>query len=282
MASDRVTVDEGLVFGAGGGRDLLCDVYRPPAGVANGAAVLLVHGGGWSSGDRSQLKGFGILLGREGYLCVASEYRLTGEAPWPAQIEDVKAAIRWMRANADELGIDADRIAIEGNSAGAQLATFAAGTAGDPRWEGSGGNEGVSTAVAAAIGFYTPTLFGAGFDEPRGAIAGAVLMLGDQADAASPLTYASADFPPTLLVHGNDDSLVPESASLLMYEALRSAGAPVELHIYADQPHAFDADPAFGRQSAAIMRLFLDRYVAGVRPVRAQVPAEVTGEAVAT
>ena len=100
MTSARGTVEEGVVFGTGGDRDLRCDIYRPPDGAANGSAVLLVHGGGWSSGDRTQLRGYGILLGREGYLCVAPEYRLTGEAPWPAQIEDVKAAIRWTRGTA--------------------------------------------------------------------------------------------------------------------------------------------------------------------------------------
>ncbi len=94
----RVTIEEDVVFGTGGGRDLKCDVYTPPGGPASAPAVLLVHGGGWRNGDRTQLRGYGILLGREGYLCVASEYRLSGEAKWPAQIHDVKAALRRMRA----------------------------------------------------------------------------------------------------------------------------------------------------------------------------------------
>ena len=76
----RVAVQTDVIFGTGGGRELKCDIYQPPAEVRNGAAVLLVHGGGWSSGDRSQLKGYGFLLGRKGYTCVASDYRLTGEA----------------------------------------------------------------------------------------------------------------------------------------------------------------------------------------------------------
>src|SRR5687767_4110747 len=127
----RVTVEEGVVYGTAGagGRDLVCDVYRPPGDVPAGGApaVLLVHGGSWRQGDRSQLKGYGILLGRAGYVCVAPEYRLLGEAPWPAAIEDVKAAIRWVRASASSLGVDASRIAVEGNSAGAHLALLAGG-----------------------------------------------------------------------------------------------------------------------------------------------------------
>jgi acetyl esterase/lipase len=102
----RVTVEHDVVFGTGGGRDLKCNVYVPPQPGAGRPAVLLVHGGGWVQGDRSQLHGYGILLGRLGYLCVATEYRLAGEAKWPAQLHDVKAALRWMRANAHQLGID--------------------------------------------------------------------------------------------------------------------------------------------------------------------------------
>src|SRR2546426_2741184 len=166
----RVTV-ETVVFGTGGGRDLRADVYRPPE-VGEGGdapAVLLVHGGGWRTGDRSQLRGYGILLGREGYLCVASEYRLVPESPWPAPIHDVKAAVRWMRANAKDLGIDPRRIAIEGNSAGAHLALLTAGTSGVEEFEGDGGNPDISTEVAAAIGIYTPTLLWHGEHE-RGAV----------------------------------------------------------------------------------------------------------------
>ena len=151
MADDgRVTIEEGVVFGTGGGRELKADVFVPPGDVKNAPAVLLVHGGAWREGDRTQLRGYGILLGRRGYVCVASEYRLVGESAWPAQIHDVKAALRWMRANATQLGIDPAKIAIEGNSAGAHLALLAAGTPDRPEFEGEGGHAGVSTAVAAA------------------------------------------------------------------------------------------------------------------------------------
>lgn len=263
MADGRVSVEEGVVFGTGGGRELRCDIYTPPGAPRSAPAVLLVHGGGWRQGDRSQLRGYGILLGREGYVCVASEYRLTPEAPWPAQIHDVKAAIRFMRANAPSLGIDTERIAIEGNSAGAHLSLFAAGTANVATWEGEGGNAGVPTDVAATIGIYAPTLFHHGEERAHGSLP--ILSLADDfadvARGASPLTYVSPSYPPTLLVHGTADELVPPSASMVMYEALYTAGVPVELHMYAGQPHAFDAAPAFGRQCAAIMLLFLNRYV---------------------
>lgn len=264
----RVTIERDVVFGTGGGRDLRCNVYMPPQEGTDRPSVLLVHGGGWVQGDRSQLHGYGILLGRIGYVCVATEYRLAGEAKWPAQIHDVKAALRWMRANNGRLGIDPNKISISGNSAGAHLSLLAAGTAGLPEFEGDGGSPGAGTHVAAAIGFYAPTqlympdqplsetlsfLFGRGYAEAA-------------ARAASPIEHARPDFPPTLLITGNRDELVPDEASFRMYQALAKAGAPVELHVYAGAPHAFDAVPDFGRQCASIVALFLDRHVANPRP----------------
>jgi acetyl esterase/lipase len=261
--SDRVSIEHDEVFGTGGGRDLRCDIYTPPGPADRRPCIILVHGGAWRMGDRTQLRGYGILLGRLGYVCVAPEYRLTPESPWPAQIHDVNAAIRWVRANAERLGIDPARIAIEGNSAGAHLALLAAGTADVDAWQGDGGNPGVPTDVAAAVGVYTPTLFFHG-ERARGAVP--LTALSDAADAeiarlASPLTHVSPDFPPTMLIHGTADTTVPATASLVLYEALSAAGVPVEMHLYAEQPHAFDAAPAFGRQCAAEMHLFLDRYL---------------------
>ncbi len=273
----RVTIETDVVFGTGGGRELKCNVYRPPQQAPEAPAVLLVHGGGWVNGDRSQLHGYGILLGRAGCLCVASEYRLAGEAKWPAQIEDVKSAIRWLRANAGTLGIDPQKIAISGNSAGGHLALIAAGAPNIPEFEGSGGHAGVSSEVAAVIAFYAPTMLAAPGLPLNPEIQ---FLFGDRFSEevvrrASPVEYVRRDFPPTLLMHGNRDELVPQEASLRMYRALCDAGAPVELHIYNGAPHAFDAVPELGRQCAAIMSLFLDRHV--VNPRLVEVPQAVSG-----
>jgi acetyl esterase/lipase len=263
----RVTVEQDVVFGTGGGRDLKCNVYMPPQQGSARPAVLLVHGGGWATGDRMQLHGYGILIGRLGYVCVATEYRLSGESKWPAQIQDVKACLRWMRANAGRLGIDAQKITVSGNSAGAHLALMVAGTPNMAEFEGDGGNTGVATDVAACIAIYGPALlyapgqplsdqfsflFGRGYTE-------------ETARTASPIAHVSAGFPPTLLITGNKDELVPVESSFLMYDALTKAGARAELHVYEGAPHAFDQEPAFGRQCASIMTLFLDRIVAQPR-----------------
>jgi acetyl esterase/lipase len=274
----RVTVEEGVVVGTGGGRELRADVFTPPEGASNRTGLLLVHGGGWRSGDRAQLRGYGILLGRIGYTCVACEYRLVDEAKWPAQIHDVKAALRWMRANASQLGIDPRKIAVSGNSAGGHLSLILAGTPGVPEFEGVGGNPAVSTEVAACIAYYAPALlysperelpeylnflFGAGYSEAT-------------AKGASPLTHVSSSFPPTMLITGNKDELVPKEASFRMYQALFDAGVSTELHVYADAPHGFDAISEFGRQTATLMALFLDRYVLNPRVPALPVPAAAT------
>jgi acetyl esterase/lipase len=268
----RVTVEDGVVVGTGGGRALRADVFVPPAGTSNGAGVLLIHGGGWAQGDRTQLRGYGILLGRIGYTCVACEYRLAGEAKWPAQIHDVKTALRWMRANSDRLSIDPAKIAVSGNSAGGHLSLMMAGTQNVAEYEGEGGHARTGTEVAAAISFYGPALLG----RPGAALADMVrFLLGKDATdaqvaAASPVTHVSAAHPPALLITGNRDELVPDESSFAMYRAITQAGGRAELHVYEGAPHGFDAISEFGRQCAAIMALFLDRHV--VRPRAVALP----------
>jgi acetyl esterase/lipase len=277
--SGRVSIEEGVVVGRGGDRELKADVFTPPPGTSNGVGLLLVHGGGWVQGDRSQLRGYGILLGRIGYTCVTCEYRLAPASKWPAQIHDVKAALRWMRANAEQLNIDPRKIAVSGNSAGGHLSLIVAGTPNIAEFEGDGGNADVSTDVAACIAYYGPALlysperelpqylnflFGDGYSEAT-------------AKGASPLTHVSASFPPTMLITGNKDELVPPQASFMMYQALLDAGASAELHVYADAPHGFDAISEFGRQTATLMSLFLDRYV--VRPRTPSLPVAAAASA---
>jgi acetyl esterase/lipase len=268
-SSGRVTVEQDVVVGTTGTRDLKADIYTPPEGTSNGAGVLLVHGGGWRSGDRSQLRGYGILLGRIGYTCVACEYRLVDEAKWPAQMHDVKAALRWMRANSARMNIDPAKIAVSGNSAGAHLSLMVAGTPNLAEFEGSGGNPGVPTDVAASISFYGPALLG----RPGAALSDTVhKLVGDDptgalVQSASPITHVNGSWPPTMLITGNKDELVPDESSFHMYKALVEAGAKAELHVYEGAPHAFDALPDFGRQCASIMALFLDRHVVHPREI---------------
>ena len=174
----------------------------------------------------------------------------------------MKCAIRYARANAKDLGIDPDRLLISGNSAGGHLSLMAGGAMGVAGFEGDGGNAGVSSDIAAVISFYPPT----GLE--RRSWGGLPALFGEGATqetlkGASPLSYASIAFPPTLLIQGNKDEVVPEGEATRMYEALNAAGVPVELHMFAAQPHGFDADPKLGRQCAEIMLSFMDRFILG-------------------
>ncbi len=261
---NRVAIEEGVLIDTIGGRELRYDVFTPPGAPRNAPGVLLIHGGGWAQGDPSQLRGYGIFLGRLGYVCVSAAYRLSGEAKWPAQIHDTKAALRWMKANADRLGVDPDRIAVHGNSAGAHLALMMAATANIPEFEGEGLNQGVDTSVRACIAIYPPVDIG---PMPlQGMLLG---LMGANATAedcrgASPVSYARKDFPPTMLIHGTGDEVVPWQASRQMYDALSKAGAPVELHLLEGLPHAFDANSAYSRGISSFIDLFLGRHMAPV------------------
>jgi acetyl esterase/lipase len=258
--ADRVEI-ETVVVGQGGGRDLSADLYRPPS--PNGAGVLLIHGGGFINGDRRQLGGYGIALGRTGYTCLACEYRLAGEAKWPAQIDDVHTALAYLSDRSPSLGVDPTKVAVSGNSAGGCLSLLAAASGVRP--------------VAASVAFYAPTDFLGEDARARGAPKGMAFLVGQDVSeprlaAMSPLSFAASSFPPALLITGNDDDVVHWAESLNMYQALIAAGAPAEIHVFDGVPHAFDLMPEFGRQCAAIVSLFLDTHVLNPRPL--VVPAQ--------
>lgn len=133
-----------------GARDLHADVYRPE-GAELLPAVIMIHGGGWNSGDKTLQRPMAQRLAARGYVAIPIEYRLIPEALYPAGLHDVKTAIRWVRSHADSLGVDPDRIAVWGCSAGAQLATLAGVTNGSARHEGSGPWADTSSDVQAIV-----------------------------------------------------------------------------------------------------------------------------------
>jgi acetyl esterase/lipase len=247
--SERVVV-ETVIVGRRGERDLCADLYRPPA--PNGSGVLLIHGGSFVRGDRSQLRGYGIALGRVGYTCLACEYRLAGEANWPAQLDDVHTALAYLHKAAQSLGLDTDRIAVSGNSAGGCLALLAAALG---EWP-----------VAAVSAFYAPVDFLGEDARSKGAPQAMTFLLGEDVSDArlasmSAVSYVGPQFPPTMLVTGNRDELIHWGESMKMFQRLMDAGAPAEIHIFDGAPHAFDLLPDFGRQCAGLLTVFLDAHV---------------------
>jgi acetyl esterase/lipase len=247
--SDRVEV-ETLTVGQGGGRDLVADLYRPPT--PNGCGVLLIYGGAFVEGDRRQLAGYAIALGRAGYTSLACEYRLAGEALWPAALDDVHTAFGYFHDEAKGLGLNASQLAVSGNSAGGCLSLLLAGTSPLP--------------VAASIAFYAPMDFLSDDARSKGSPKSLKYLLGDDVTeerlrAMSPINYVGASFPPTLLLTGNRDARVEWKESVRMCEALNAAGSRCELHVFDGLEHAFDMAPAYGRLSASLMTRFLDSHV---------------------
>jgi acetyl esterase/lipase len=263
-----IRTEEDVVIHNLSGRELKVDIFRPANTQGPVQGLLFLPGGGWQTANRAPLRErYGIRMAQHGYVCVAGEYRVMDEAPWPAQIQDVKATIRWMRAHSERLGIDPAAIIVGGKSAGGHLALLAAGTGGIEEFEGDSGNPTVGSEVAAVIGVAPvadltewarrPTMAKLFGENPAAAIV----------KAASPMAHVNGNYPPTLLVHGTADTRVPHAMTMRMYQALEQAGVPVDLQLYAGQDHFFDQEPQFCAAISDAMALFIARYV----PVRAAV-----------
>jgi acetyl esterase/lipase len=261
-------VESNIVFGKGGDMDLLLDVYPPPAGVTpKRMAIIHLFGGGFFTGNKNA--GYIVndvrALGRLGYTNVSANYRLQTQGSWPAQIHDTKAAIRWVRANAAKIGIDSERIAIAGYSAGGLLSLLAAGTNGMAEFEGAGGNAGVSSKVQAGIGVYplasaqsAAGLFPATLSEQERTKA---------MQAASPTTYIGANFAPTIFIHGTGDTTVPMSSSIDFFNKLHAAGVPAALTLIQGAAHAFDNSALDAIEvMARSIDVFLDRLIVNPQP----------------
>jgi acetyl esterase/lipase len=251
-----------VVYATAGERPLKLDVYKPAEG--NGAAVLLVHGGGWSRGSKDMLVEHCRALANQGFTALAQEYRLNGEAFFPANIHDVKRAIRWAKSHAGELGFDPDRLCLEGHSAGAHLVLLAAGTPDDTRLDPPEGAGGVSASVAAVCAIYPPVLFHVGEARPSGSLPARALLGGGASDEAaalaSPIEHVTAAFPPAMLLHGDADKVVPVSASRRFEERLRAVGGKCDLHIYAGLPHGFANHPDIRPAMMAMIGGFFRRW----------------------
>ncbi len=215
--------------------------------------VVRIHGGAWRHGDKSAQQSVANYV-KQGYIGVAINYRFSQHAPFPAQIEDCKAAIRWLKAHAQEYGIDPNRIAVMGGSAGGHLAALL-GTSGDANVFEVGEHLEQSSAVCAVIDQYGPTDFLLAAKTPgyqRGASAITLLLGGplatkaELAQQANPITYASAADPPFLILHGDADPLVPVNQSDALHKALQEAGVSSEYHVVKGGTHggeAFKASP---------------------------------------
>lgn len=264
--ADGVRVLTGVPYAAIPGiRPLELDLWLPPATASEQAdnevpAVVFLHGGGWRLGSRrSAGPAYPATepferVARAGVAVASIDYRLSGEAVWPAQLHDAKAAVRWLRSRADELGIDGDRIASWGESAGGHLAELLGLTIDNADLEGTVGVREGSSRVAAVAAWYAPSDIAA-LDvdngmEPGDPTTREALLLGaapaavlELAAQASPITHVSPAAPPMLLLHGRADRLVPGVQSERLHTALVASGADAQLHLYDGADHMWHGAP---------------------------------------
>jgi acetyl esterase/lipase len=220
-------------------------------------ATIHFHGGGFTGGNKESLSERIRPFAARGYVAIAAQYRLAGQAGYPALVHDAKAAIRWVRANAQRLGIQPQRIGVVGYSAGGYHALMTAGTGKKPEFEGSGGNPGVSSEVAVCIGYY-----------PATAVPNNMMPSGSDEAAvrnANATTHIAKGFPPTILFHGVEDTTIRLESSQRLFQQLRDATVPAELHAFEGVPHVFDQHPEFAEACAQLADLYIDRHILNPR-----------------
>lgn len=258
-----------LAYGQAGGRELALDLYLPPGEGAK-PLIIWVHGGAWRAGDRRGPSPALALLA-DGYAVAHISYRLSQTAKWPAQIEDCKAAVRWLRANAEKYRLDPKRFAAWGSSAGGHLVAMLGTSGGVAALDGATNDVKASASVQAVVDWFGPTDFlqmnNAGStmnhdapDSPESQLIGAPIQQNkDAAAKANPITYIGRGEapPPFLIMHGTRDPLVPFAQSELLGTALKTAGADVTLRPVPNAGHGFG-----GEANLAPVREFLARALA--------------------
>jgi acetyl esterase/lipase len=265
-----------LTYGRAGDVELKLDLALPREGTGPFPAVVFIHGGGWHGGSRKQYTGIIQPLARQGYASATVDYRLAPKHPFPAQVEDVKCAVRWLRANAERHRIDPGRIGAVGDSAGGHLVAMLGTTSKEDGLEGAGGCADQSSHVQAYVAFYGPfdMTYGYARSETQPAAQAAYLRtvlhqwLGGPPDqvperykAASPVTYVTKDDAPALLLHGTADNLVLPEQSERFEKALREAGVDVSLVRLEGAGHGFRGKDQ--EKAMAETKAFLDRHLRG-------------------
>jgi acetyl esterase/lipase len=254
---------------------LMLDLFYPGNLDKPVPGLILIHGGGWSSGQRSDYTYYGVEFAKAGYVVASISYRLRGAAPFPAAVEDAKCAVRWMRANAEVLRVDPERIAVAGGSAGGHLSMMVGYAPEVEAWNSTGGYPGVSSAVAAVVNLYGPTdlTTGIGQESPIvSAFLGA--SYAEQPELytlASPLHHLDASDPPTLTIHGTLDSIVPVEQADLLAERFQAMGKDYWYDRIDGWIHTLDISKQNSARSIALMKAFFEETMGPAPPPAAPV-----------
>ena len=262
---------ESVVFAEVGGRPLRLDLHLPP-GDGPFPTVVWVHGGAWRSGSRSDVPAVGLT--EHGYAVASVDYRLSVDERFPAQVHDIKAAIRYLRTHAARHRLDPARFAVAGSSAGGHLAALVGVSGGHDALEGDANNGGqVPSGVRAIVSFYGASNLQTILSQstPHGLsvrVPALQLLLGGQPEQkaqlawlASPIAHVDRNDPPLMLIHGDQDPQMPIEQSYELRDAYRAAGVDVELIVVAGGKHG--GSEFFSKQRIDEVARFLDQHMPG-------------------
>lgn len=262
-AAPEVVFTPNVVYGRGGDIDLHMDIAKPQSQNKDLPCVLFIHGGGWRMGDKSMHAKHVVDFSEHGYVAVSVQYRLCPRYRFPCQVEDVKCAVRYLRANADKYGIDENRIGAVGFSAGAHLAMMLGAMDEGDGLEGDGGWADQSSKVQAVVSYFGPTDFRTGPVPDRAApllnefIGGTREEKKDAWFAASPAKYVNQGDAPMLLFQGTNDSLVPYQQATQMATEMANSGIPGRVELIMKVGHGWGGKE-MSRTEQATHRFFAE------------------------
>mgnify|MGYP000889894505 FL=1 len=253
-----------------GDTELKLDLARPAEGDGPFPAVVAIHGGGWRAGNKSHMRPFLLELAKRGYVAISPQYRFAPQDRFPAQIHDVKASVRWLRAHASEYKVNPDKVGAMGVSAGGHLALMLGVTDADDGLEGDVAKDAPSSRVQAVVNIVGPSdLLAKDLPEVSKGIlkeflGGTVEEKHEAASKASPVTYVTKDDPPVLTFQGTKDELVPHTQAVLLAEAQSKHGVPGRVELLVGAGHGFPK--AEIERASTRMFNFFDEYLKGAAP----------------
>jgi len=264
---DEILFEKDVVYGTGAGEELKLNIGRPKELSGPTPCVVVIHGGGWAQGNKNQHDAQVRELAKRGYVAATVGYRFAPKHVFPAQIEDVKCAIRFLRANAEKYQIDKDRIGAVGFSAGAHLSMLLGTMDKEDGLEGEGGCLEQPSKVNAVVAFFGPTdLTSSDWPEVTGKIL--LNFLGgprqeklDLYKKASPITYVNKGDAPMLLIQGTKDGLVPWTQATAMGDALTKAGVYGRVDLILGAHHGWWTDEAETKRTADETFAFFDQFL---------------------
>lgn len=261
----KVKVMEDVTYAKIGDAELKLDIAMPAEGDGPFPGIVAIHGGAWRAGNKKDVRGLLEECARRGYVAISPQYRFCPKVVFPAQVHDVKAAVRWLRSHANEYKLNPEKIGATGFSAGGHLALMLGVTGPDDGLEGDAPAGAPSSRVQAVVNYFGPTDFAAS-DIPdvskpllRDFLGGTPAEKPAETKAASPITYTSKDDPPILTFQGTKDPLVPHTQATKLADAQTAAGVAGRIELLVGAGHGWQGPEM--KHTVEESFVFFDRYL---------------------